>query len=133
MAQFYPDVTEPLRGPRAFAEISEVASQPQAAILLLLARQLRGDDASVSGHTRVAESPTPEEWDLPEGETFPVPRVGPSHGVFPARDVQARARKAYGAVSPRKFDAMTKASRRAPSGCISNPGRIRPPTSWSCA
>jgi hypothetical protein len=122
MSRFYPAVTEPLRGPGAFAEISEVASQPQAAILLLLARQLRGDAASRQAPSGVAESPTPEEWDLPEGETFPIPRVGPSHGAFSAQDVEARARKAYGAVSPRRFDAMTKAYASCAERLYQQPG-----------
>ena len=110
MSRFYPAVTEPLRGPGAFAEISEVASQPQAAILLLLARQIRGDGASRREQPQVAESPTPSEWDVPDGETSPIPRIGPSHEAFSAKDVQARVRAAHGAVAPRRVDAMAYAS-----------------------
>jgi len=107
MSQFYPAVTEPLRGPKAFAEISETASQSQAAILLLLARQIRGDDAVPQAQPHVAESPATSAWDLPEGEAFPVPRLGPSIKAFAAPEVQSRVKAAFGA--PRRGDAMVKA------------------------
>ncbi len=120
MSRFYPAVTDPLRGPGAFAEISEVASQPQAAILLLLGRQIRGADAGEQ--SRVAESPDRPERDLPDGETFPVPRLEPSNEVFAAPVVQSRVKSAYGAVSPRRFDAMARAYASCAERLYQRPG-----------
>lgn len=107
MSRYYPAVAEPLRGPAAFAQISEAASQSQAAILLLVGRQMREDDASRRDRLEVAESPAPS--DLPEGESFPIPRLRPSHDVFTAHVVRSRVKAAYGAISPKRTDAMAKA------------------------
>ena len=61
MSEFYPTITKPLRGARAFKEVSETASQPQAAILLMLARQLRGDDESLVARAR-SDWSSPRNW-----------------------------------------------------------------------
>ena len=97
MSQNYPPVSKPLKGPRAFSEISETASQPQAAILLMLARQLRGDDAALKARARATRAGRQvSESNLAARESFPVPQLRPSPRPVDARDVRARARRTLG-------------------------------------
>ena len=97
MSEFYPHVTKPLRGARAFHEISETASQSQAAILLMMARQLRGDDAALAARARATRT-AKHGVAADRGATynFPVPKLRPSQKPLAASEVQARAKKAYG-------------------------------------
>lgn len=57
----YAEVRQPLVGPEAFHGDSDAAAQSQAAILLLIGRQLRGDDA-------------PETLSEEDRQRFPVPQ-----------------------------------------------------------
>ena len=75
MSEFYPTITKPLRGARAFKEVSETASQPQAAILLMLARQLRGDDESLVARAKATRSARRVSAASPGSENFPVPKL----------------------------------------------------------
>jgi hypothetical protein len=72
-------VTRPIPGPKAFRSTGDAAVKSQAAILLLLGTQLRGDDAALEARAkatgqRQAAGTLPDE-DL---ESFPVPRLGPA-------------------------------------------------------
>ena len=79
----YPDATEPVRGPSAFAEETDEAALSRAAILLHAAAQLRGDDVALSARAertgRWAYSLTPSD----EKEEFPVPVLRPTSVRFP--------------------------------------------------
>src|SRR5262249_2836083 len=98
MSLYYSHVTQPLVGPAAFTEISESASQAQAAVLLLLGRQLRDDDAKVMARARtkragryVAISALDDD-----DREFPVPRIKPTRRRFSALAVQQRVKRTYG-------------------------------------
>jgi hypothetical protein len=72
-------VERPVPGPDAFRKTTEAAIQSQAAVLLTLGRQLRGDDTALVARARAAGmetavEPMPAE-DLAE---FPVPTLHPS-------------------------------------------------------
>jgi hypothetical protein len=94
MSQFYPTVTKPLRGARAFSEVSETASQPQAAILLMLGRQLRGDDQALVARAKAARSG--RAVSATGDESFPVPQLKASRQPLASREVRGRAAKAFG-------------------------------------
>ena len=96
MSEFYPTITKPLRGARAFKEVSETASQPQAAILLMLARQLRGDDESLVARAKATRSARRVSAASPGSEDFPVPTLKASRQTLGSADVQRRAKKAFG-------------------------------------
>jgi hypothetical protein len=101
MSEYYPHVSRPAKGPRAFREITEVTSQSQAAILLLLARQLRGDDEALEARARAARTRSlVAPLDLPGPAAFPVPQLRPSQKLLSASDVRTRARKRF-AFSPK--------------------------------
>lgn len=96
MSELYPTITRPLRGARAFKEISETASQPQAAILLMLARQLRGDDESLLARARAARSARRVSADIPGAAEFPVPALKASRQGLGSAEVRRRTKKAFG-------------------------------------
>ena len=96
MSEFYPTITKPLRGARAFKEISETASQPQAAILLMLARQLRGDDESLVARAKATRSARRVSAASPGSEDFPVPKLKASRRALGSAEVQRRAKQAFG-------------------------------------
>ena len=78
----YPDPTEPVRGPAAFAEETDEAALSRAAILLHAAAQLRGDDVALSaraeGTGRGAYSLMPSD----QKDDFPVPVLRPTSARF---------------------------------------------------
>jgi pimeloyl-ACP methyl ester carboxylesterase len=96
MSEFYPTITRPLRGARAFKEISETASQPQAAILLLLARQLRGDDEAMVARAKATRSARRVSAAAPGAEDFPIPKLKASRQALGTAEVQRRTKKAFG-------------------------------------
>jgi hypothetical protein len=99
VSQFYPPVTKPLKGPRAFGEISETSSQSQAAILLRLARQLRGDDAAMMARARAARAgKRVSESNLTARESFPVPHLRPEQQPLEAAEVRRRVKRSFGAM-----------------------------------
>jgi hypothetical protein len=90
MSQFYPLVEQPLTGPAAFGVISETAAQPQAAILLHLGRQLRGE-TKPSDRRIWAAAPTDSAYmlGLEDPNEFPVPHLPPrAGGPLEARERQ---------------------------------------------
>src|SRR5215813_11647110 len=98
MSLDYPHVTQPLVGPAAFIGTSETASQSQAAVLLLLGRELRDDDAALTARARtkragryVAVSALDDD-----DREFPVPKIKPTRRRFSTPAVQQRVKKAYG-------------------------------------
>lgn len=95
MSEHYPTITKPLRGARAFQEISETASQPQAAILLMLARQLRGDDESLVARAKATRTDRRVSAAAPGVEDFPVPKLKASRQALGTAEVQRRAKKAF--------------------------------------
>lgn len=116
MSEFYPTLTKPLRGARAFKEISETASQPQAAILLLLGRQLRGDDESLVARARVAPVARAKRavaTTSPGSEDFPVPTLTASRKALGTAEVRRRARKTYGFSPAPKEQDLASVLRRA--------------------
>lgn len=97
MSDFYPHVTRPLKGVRAFSEISETSSQSQAAILLKLGRQLRGDDEALTGLARAARGAAlVAEAGAEDDPQFPVPRLRPSRTPVPRREARAHATRRLG-------------------------------------
>ena len=111
MSEFYPTITKPLRGARAFKEVSETASQPQAAILLMLARQLRGDDESLVARAKATRSARRVSAASPGSEDFPVPRLKASRQTLGSADVQRRAKKAFGFSRALQWPDMERAYR----------------------
>jgi hypothetical protein len=97
MSEFYPYVTKPLKGAKAFTEVSETASQAQAAILLKLGRQLRGDDEALTGLARGSRAGAMlAEAGAEDDPTFPVPRLRPSRTPVSRREARAGAAEHFG-------------------------------------
>lgn len=90
-------VTKPVPGPEAFRKTSQAAIQSQAALLLTLGRQLRGDDqvlrarAAAAGLESAVE-PIPQD-DLAE---FPVPTLRPTGERFGVRNVSSSLTAKFG-------------------------------------
>ena len=94
-------VESPIPGREAFNRTGSAAAQSQAALLLLLGRQLRGDDqaiaarAAATGKERLVE-PLPEA-DLQE---FEVPRLQPTGERFGVRRVSTLLSESFGSDIP---------------------------------
>lgn len=72
----YQEVTEPIPGPEAFHATGDAATLSQAAVLLMLGTQLRGDDYALYGRAAAAGlQPFMEAIPRDDLERFPVPRV----------------------------------------------------------
>jgi hypothetical protein len=90
-------VEKPVPGPEAFARTTEAAVQSQAALLLTLGWQLRGDDrlllarAAAAGMRKVVE-PIPDD-DL---AAFPIPTLRPSAERFGMRSVTGKLAERFG-------------------------------------
>ncbi len=90
----YEQVTRPLTGPDAFQESTDTAALSQAAVLLLLGNQLRGDDqllkarAFPTARGEIA-GPLPEE----DEAEFPVPRLPPTGERFSVQQVRSGLRQ----------------------------------------
>ncbi len=86
----YEPVTRPLTGPEAFQETSDTAALSQAAVLLLLGNQLRGDAqrlqprAPTLARGEIVE-PLPDE----ELEELQVPKLRPTAERFSVQQVQS--------------------------------------------
>ena len=90
----YEQVTRPLTGPEAFQETSDTAALSQAAVLLLLGNQLRGDAQLLQTRAFAVTrgeivGPLPDE-DLAE---FPVPQLRPTGERFSVQQVQSGLRQ----------------------------------------
>src|SRR5512138_3710893 len=72
-------VEKPVPGPEAFRKTSEAAVQSQAAILLMLGRQIRGDDQTLVARAAAAGRPVAVEAVAPEDlSEFPIPALRPT-------------------------------------------------------
>src|SRR5438105_3743033 len=72
----YQHLDQPIAGPDAFRAAGDNARLSQAAILLLLGTQMRGDDYALEGRAAAADlQPAVEALPREDLERFPVPRV----------------------------------------------------------
>lgn len=90
-------VERPVPGREAFKRTGSAAAQSQAAVLLLLGRQLRGDDLALLARAAATESegfvePVPND-DLRE---FEVPRLRPTGERFSVRRVSTLLAEGFG-------------------------------------
>lgn len=71
-------VTKPIPGPKAFRSTGDAAVKSQAAILLHLGMQLRGDDAALEARAKAAGQRQAARA-LPDDDlkSFPIPRLAP--------------------------------------------------------
>lgn len=94
MSLYYPLRSKPHKGAAAFQTISEDTTPSQAAVLLLLGKQLRGGDASLQARAaalrRKAYVAAEPELD------FPVPRLKGIEGPVPFDDSRTRLKQHYG-------------------------------------
>lgn len=94
----YPYSEKPLKGVASFSRLAEDSSQSQAAVLLMLGRQLRGDDASTLAHARAASAQGRlDVTGLKSESEFPVPKLRPSPVRLPSAARQQSLRKWHGA------------------------------------
>ena len=90
-------VDQPVAAPEAFRQTGVAAVQSQAALLLLLGRQLRGDDQVLAARAVAAGMPEVVEAVPPDDVAqFPVPRLRPSVGRVRVTLVEARLAERYG-------------------------------------
>jgi hypothetical protein len=88
-------VETPVPGPEAFRKTSQAAIQSQAALLLSLGRQLRGDDEALRARADAAgleSEPIPRE-DLAE---FPIPTLRPTGERLGVRNVSSNLTAKFG-------------------------------------
>lgn len=94
----YPYVEKPLKGIASFSTIAEDSSQSQAAVLLMLGRKLRGDDAATVAHARAVSAQRKlDVTGLKSESEFPVPRLRPSPVRLPSAARRQSLRKWHGA------------------------------------
>ncbi len=94
----YPYVEKPLKGVACFSKIGEDTSQSQAALILMLGRQLRGDDAATVARARAASAAKKLDLTGLKSESeFPVPKLRPSATRMVSADRLESVRKVYGA------------------------------------
>jgi len=91
-------VEQPIPGPEAFRQTGIAAVQSQAALLLLLGRQLRGDDQALEVRAAAADmSGVIEAVPADDLAQFPVPSLRPSRDRVGVALVEARLAERYGA------------------------------------
>jgi hypothetical protein len=97
MATAYPFVRQPAVGPEAFRVTTGETAQSQAAVLLAIGRQLRGDDAALraavksAGPSGVLRGPVLGV----SARSFPVPDVGEAADRVDAKSCRSEARRRY--------------------------------------
>ena len=90
-------VKQPIAGPEAFRQTGVAAVQSQAALLLLLGRQLRGDDQVLAARAVAADMPRFVEAVPPDDlAQFPVPQLRPSVDRVGVALVKTRLAERYG-------------------------------------
>ena len=90
-------VKQPIAGPEAFRQTGVAAVQSQAALLLLLGRQLRGDDQVLAARAVAANMPRFVEAVSPDDlAQFPVPQLRPSVDRVGVALVKTRLAERYG-------------------------------------
>jgi hypothetical protein len=91
-------VDQPISGPEAFRQTGTAAVESQAALLLLLGRQLRGDDQALAVRAAAADmSGVIEAVPADDLAQFPVPSLRPSRDRVGVALVEARLAERYGA------------------------------------
>ena len=91
-------VDQPIPGPEAFRQTGTAAVESQAALLLLLGRQLRGDDQALAVRADAADmSGVIEALPADDLAQFPVPSLGPSRERASVALVETRLAERYGA------------------------------------
>src|SRR5215471_6580579 len=91
-------VEQPIPGPEAFRQTGIAAVESQAALLLLLGRQLRGDDQALAVRAAAADmSDVIETVPADDLAQFPVPSLRPSRDRVGVALVEARLAERYGA------------------------------------
>lgn len=90
-------VEKPITGPEAFHKTSEAAVQSQAAILLMLGRQFRGDDQALVARAAATGRPTAVEA-VPQEDLleFPVPALQPTGERIGLRRVNSNLAERFG-------------------------------------
>ena len=119
---------QPPRGPAAFESEEPEALQAQAAILLSVAAQLRGDRAAVQARSAAAAAPV----DMLQAEIldeFPIPRLGPPG----QRMSRGQAMAAAGARGRKAGAAEAKAAKPADLAALAEHLYERPSTSSAAA
>ena len=107
----YSYIEKTLKGAACFSVIGEQSAQAQAAVLLMLGRQLRGDDAATEARAKkAAVGKKVSLTGLRRDADFPVPRLKPSARRLPQATTAANVRKRHGA---RALDATSGAWRNA--------------------
>src|SRR5438067_534774 len=86
----YEPVEQPIRGPKAFEETGDAAVMSQAAILLLLGTNRRGDDRALKARAvPVASAQAVRRTPAARGSSFPVPRIPPTRDRIPHEQATA--------------------------------------------
>lgn len=85
----------PLTGPDAFAQDDEEAVQAQAAILLGIGSQLRGDRQKMEARSAAVAHPT-DTLLAEDLEEFPIPRVAPAAKRYGREQLEDKALARYG-------------------------------------
>ncbi|MGC2576287.1 MAG: hypothetical protein WA376_01775, partial [Terrimicrobiaceae bacterium] len=99
----YEQVTRPVTAPEAFRQTGSEAVQSQAALLLLLGRQLRGDDQAIRASAMAVGRQSQVELIPTEDEAqFPVPRLRVTGERVDAADVQRGLAQRYGRLMKRQ-------------------------------
>jgi len=91
-------VDQPIPGPEAFRQTGTAAVESQAALFLLLGRQLRGDDQALAARAAAADmSAVIEAVPSEDLAQFPVPLLRPSRDRVGVAHVETRLAERYGA------------------------------------
>jgi len=99
----YEHVTHPVPGPEAFRQTGGAAVQSQAALLLLIGRQLRGDDQAVRARAMAVGRETEVEMIPPEDQAeFPVPRLRATGERIRVADAERGLAERYGRLLTRR-------------------------------
>jgi pimeloyl-ACP methyl ester carboxylesterase len=99
----YEHVTRPVPAPEAFRQTGSEAVQSQAALLLLLGRQLRGDDQAIRARAIAAGRESQVEVIPADDEAgFPVPTLRVTGERVRVADVERRLIERYGRFMKRR-------------------------------
>src|SRR5687768_14405702 len=85
----------PVSGPEAFTSLDDEAVQAQAAILLGIGMQLRGDRQKVEAQAAAVAFPA-EALMQDELEEFPIPRLAPAAKRYSLETLESRAGARFG-------------------------------------
>jgi len=120
MSSYYPLRTRPAVGPDAFSRVDPETAPSQAAVLLLIGRQLRGDDDALLERARKVRRGTRVQMSALEADDdFPVPTIPPTRRRFRVEAVR-RVTSSYGH-RPRRADTWRKAYADCAASLYSRP------------